>query len=49
MGVLNGTELAFEVNDLFDKRPPFFPATEGIGGAYNPIGRYVAVGLRKAF
>ncbi len=37
-----GTVLALQVNDLFDKTPPFFPATDGIGGAYNPIGRFVA-------
>ncbi|MGH1559759.1 hypothetical protein ACRAWD_22850 [Caulobacter segnis] len=33
-----GTDLALQVNDLFDQKPPFFPATDGIGGAYNPIG-----------
>lgn len=48
-GLLKGTELALEVNDLFDRTPPFFPATDGIGGAYNPIGRFVALNLRKAF
>ncbi len=48
-GALKGTELALEVNDLFNQTPPFFPATDGIGGAYNPIGRYVAVSLRKSF
>ncbi len=41
--------LALEVNDVFDQDPPFFPATDGIGGAYNPIGRFVALNLRKAF
>jgi iron complex outermembrane receptor protein len=49
VGLAKGTELALEVNDLFDRTPPFFPAASGIGGAYNPIGRYVALGLRKAF
>ena len=44
-----GTELALQVNDLFDEEPPFFPATDGIGGAYNPIGRFIALNLRKAF
>jgi iron complex outermembrane receptor protein len=44
-----GTVLALQVNDLFDEEPPFFPATDGIGGAYNPIGRFVAVSLRKTF
>jgi iron complex outermembrane receptor protein len=48
-GLTEGTELALQVNDLFDKTPPFFPATDGIGGNYNPIGRYVALGLRKTF
>lgn len=48
-GWTRGTELALQVNDLFDQEPPFFPATDGIGGAYNPIGRFVAVNLRKAF
>ena len=49
VGVFKGTELSWEVNDLFDQAPPFFPATDGIGGAYNPIGRYAAISLRKAF
>jgi len=48
-GFFKGTELAWEVNDLFDRTPPFFPATDGIGGTYNPIGRYMALNLRKAF
>lgn len=42
-------ELALQVNDLFDATPPFFPGTDGIGGAYNPIGRYAAMSLRTAF
>ena len=49
VGLAKGVQLALEVNNLFDQDPPFFPATDGIGGAYNPIGRYVAVSLRKAF
>jgi len=44
-----GTVLALQVNDLFDETPPFFPATDGVGGAYNPIGRFVALNLRKSF
>ena len=48
-GLASGTELALQVNDLFDKKPPFFPGTDGIGGNYNPIGRFVAVNLRKTF
>lgn len=48
-GWSRGTTLALQVNDLFDEDPPFFPATDGIGGAYNPIGRFVAVNIRKAF
>ncbi|WP_454762259.1 TonB-dependent receptor plug domain-containing protein [Caulobacter segnis] len=48
-GLAKGTDLALQVNDLFDQKPPFFPATDGIGGTYNPIGRYVAVSLRKHF
>lgn len=50
-----GTVLALQVNDVFDEDPPFFPASsgspmfDGIGGAYNPIGRFVAINLRKAF
>ena len=44
-----GTELGLQINDLFDATPPFFPGTDGIGGAYNPIGRYAAVSLRTAF
>lgn len=48
-GLTKGAELGLQVNDLFDQKPPFFPATDGIGGAYNPIGRYVALSLRKHF
>jgi iron complex outermembrane recepter protein len=46
---MQGTTLALQVNDLFDQDPPFFPGSDGIGGAYNPIGRFVAVNLRKTF
>jgi iron complex outermembrane receptor protein len=48
-GWSHATTLALQVNDLFDQDPPVFPATDGIGGAYNPIGRFVALNLRKAF
>jgi iron complex outermembrane receptor protein len=48
-GWTEGTVLALQINDVFDEEPPFFPATDGIGGAYNPIGRFVALNLRKAF
>lgn len=48
-GLATGMELALQVNDLFDEEPPFFPATDGIGGAYNPIGRFIALNLRKTF
>ena len=48
-GWTQGTVLALQVNDAFDEEPPFFPGTDGIGGAYNPIGRFVALNLRKAF
>lgn len=48
-GWTEGTEILLLVNDLLDEKPPFFPGTDGIGGNYNPIGRYVAVNLRKAF
>ena len=48
-GWSRGTALSLQVNDLFDQDPPFFPATDGIGGAYNPIGRFVALNLRKSF
>ncbi|MDI1282259.1 TonB-dependent receptor [Brevundimonas sp.] len=48
-GWSKGTSLALQVNDLFDQEPPFFPATDGIGGSYNPIGRFVALNLRKTF
>lgn len=44
-----GLELGLQVNDLFDATPPFFPGTDGIGGAYNPIGRYAAMSLRTSF
>ncbi|RYD83351.1 MAG: TonB-dependent receptor, partial [Sphingomonadales bacterium] len=44
-----GTELGVQINDLFDATPPYFPGTDGIGGAYNPIGRYAAISLRTAF
>jgi iron complex outermembrane receptor protein len=49
LGLAKGTELSLQVNDLFDARPPYFPGSDGIGGSYNPIGRYAAVSLRKAF
>jgi iron complex outermembrane receptor protein len=49
VGLAKGTELSLQVNDLFDARPPFFPGSDGIGGNYNPIGRYAAISLRKAF
>jgi iron complex outermembrane receptor protein len=49
IGFAKGTELGIQVNDLFDATPPFFPGTDGIGGAYNPIGRYAAMSLRTAF
>ncbi|MET0308713.1 MAG: TonB-dependent receptor [Sphingomonas sp.] len=48
-GLARGTELALQINDLLDATPPFFPATDGIGGNYNPIGRFVALNLRKVF
>lgn len=48
-GLTKGSEVALQVNDLFDKTPPFAPATDGVGGTYNPIGRFVAVNLRKTF
>ncbi|HVY83666.1 MAG TPA: TonB-dependent receptor [Caulobacterales bacterium] len=48
-GWTKGMQLALQVNDLFDRDPPFFPATDGVGGAYNPIGRFVALNLRKTF
>lgn len=48
-GWSKGTVLALQVNDLFDEEPPFFPAADGVGGAYNPIGRFVALNLRKSF
>jgi iron complex outermembrane receptor protein len=48
-GLAAGSELALQVNDVFDEEPPFFPATDGIGGAYNPIGRFIALNLRKTF
>lgn len=48
LGPAKGTELALQVNDLFDARPPFFPGSDGIGGTYNAIGRYGAISLRTA-
>lgn len=48
-GVTKGSVIALQVNNLFDEDPPFFPATDGIGGSYNPIGRFVALNLRKRF
>lgn len=44
-----GTVLALQINDLFDAKPPFFPAADGIGGNYNPIGRFVALNLQTSF
>ena len=48
-GFASGSDLSFQVNDLFNAAPPFFPAADGIGGTYNAIGRYFAVGLTKTF
>lgn len=54
-GWSKGTVLALQINDVFDESPPFFPASsgspmfDGIGGSYNPVGRFVALNLRKAF
>ncbi len=49
VGLAEGTQLAMQINNLFDRNPPFFPGGDGIGGSYNPIGRYVALNLRKKF
>jgi iron complex outermembrane recepter protein len=46
---VKGTEVAFQINDLFDRKPPYFPGTDGIGGTYNAIGRYAAMSLRTSF
>lgn len=48
-GYAEGTELVLQVNDLFDEEPPFFPGNDGIGGPYNPIGRFIALNLRKTW
>ena len=48
-GFVRGTEIAMQINDLFDKTPPYFPGTDGIGGSYNAIGRYAAMSLRTSF
>lgn len=48
IGPFNGTELGLQINDLFNATPPFFPGTDGIGGAYNVIGRYAAMSLRTS-
>ena len=48
-GWTDGTVLTLQVDNVFDEDPPFFPATDGIGGSYNPVGRYVALNLRKRF
>ena len=48
-GFTKGTEIGLQINDLFDKTPPYFPGTDGIGGTYNAIGRYAAMSLRTAF
>ena len=49
LGIAKGSELTFQINDVFDQKPPFFPGTDGIGGTYNAIGRYAAMGLRTSF
>lgn len=48
-GWTKGAVLGLQINDAFDEEPPFFPATDGVGGSYNPIGRFVALNLRKTF
>jgi iron complex outermembrane receptor protein len=48
IALFKGTELGLQINDLFNATPPFFPGTDGIGGAYNVIGRYAAMSLRTS-
>ncbi|MGQ7361735.1 hypothetical protein ACTGV6_10850, partial [Streptococcus suis] len=33
VGLARGTELSLQINDLLDATPPYFPATDGIGGS----------------
>ncbi len=47
---LSGTQLYVDVQNLFDKDPPFYNSANGydsFGG--NPIGRVVSIGARKTF
>ena len=49
LSMAKDTELTFQINDVFNQTPPFFPGTDGIGGTYNAIGRYAAMGIRTSF
>jgi iron complex outermembrane receptor protein len=53
-GLASKTQLTVDVNNLFDRDPPFFydPSTQSYGydsSAASPLGRVVSVGLRAAF
>lgn len=48
VGVLNGTELTLDVDNLFDEDPPFVRSGFGYGDG-NPLGRLITLGIRKQF
>lgn len=56
-GILGGVRLGLQVNNLFDRDPPFadYPAANsGAGGGYDaavfsPVGRLVSISLNKKF
>src|SRR5690606_36928397 len=57
-GLMSGSQVYIDVNNIFDKDPPFFngnTAGIGVGGwgyngfTSNPIGRLISVGARARF
>ena len=46
----SGTQVYVDVQNLFDKAPPFYNSANGYDGfGSNPIGRVVSIGARKTF
>jgi len=49
-GWAKGAQVYVDVQNLFDKTPPFYNSASGYDGfGGNPIGRVVSIGARKSF
>ena len=46
-GVLGGTSLSLNVDNLFDTAPPYRNDADGV--EYTNLGRLISIGLRKTF